>query len=403
MTPIESPYLGPRPFSVEDAPQFFGREREARDLVSYIYANAVVVFYAPSGAGKTSLLNAAVIRELQAEGDFDVLPPARISAQFKSATSEGSVNSYIVSALASWAAGLRSVPVNTLSDFLAQFPHSINSLGDQKLRLIIFDQFEEFFTTASSNALGERHDFWKQLREALENDRSLRVLLVLREEFLAAVQPYLRFLPSRPANFRLEFLNRSAALEAVRGPLMSTGRRLTAAAATKLVDSLSTVRLITPEGQLQLVVGDFVEPVQLQIVCRNLWRRLPADASEITEADLEESGNVDEALMELFHDAITQALAQKAVNERELRKWVEKQLITQAGTRGSVLKGIDRTAGIPNVAVEILERCYLIRAQLRAGATWYELTHDLLIEPVQRSNKQWFANQSWFSRWRAQT
>jgi hypothetical protein len=89
MTPPGSPYLGLQPFGVEDAPQFFGPEREARDLVSHIYANPLVVFYAPSGAGKTSLLNAAVIPQLQE--DFDVLPPARISAHFKSATSEGTM------------------------------------------------------------------------------------------------------------------------------------------------------------------------------------------------------------------------------------------------------------------------------------------------------------------------
>jgi hypothetical protein len=129
-----------------------------------------------------------------------------------------------------------------------------------------------------------------------------------------------------------------------------------------------------------------------------LWRELPPDVTEITEQDLKIFENVDEALTILFHDAIAQAVAQTRVKERQLRMWFERHLITPAGTRGLVLKGIDRTAGIPNAAVEILETFHLIRAERRAGATWYELTHDRLIEPVQRSNKRWFAKRTWFSR-----
>jgi hypothetical protein len=32
----------------------------------------------------------------------------------------------------------------------------------------------------------------------------------------------------------------------------------------------------------------------------------------------------------------------------------------------------------------------LVRAEKRGGATWYELTHDRLVEPILASNKKWF-------------
>ena len=32
----------------------------------------------------------------------------------------------------------------------------------------------------------------------------------------------------------------------------------------------------------------------------------------------------------------------------------------------------------------------LVRAEKRGGATWYELTHDRLVEPILTSNKKWF-------------
>jgi hypothetical protein len=46
---------------------FFGRERESTDLANKILANRLVVVYAKSGLGKTSLLNAGVAQLLRNE------------------------------------------------------------------------------------------------------------------------------------------------------------------------------------------------------------------------------------------------------------------------------------------------------------------------------------------------
>jgi hypothetical protein len=74
MSKPSSPYVGPRPFEREHAPLFFGRDREANELVSLIISHTEVLLYAQSGAGKSSLVNARLIPLLEAE-DFDVLPP----------------------------------------------------------------------------------------------------------------------------------------------------------------------------------------------------------------------------------------------------------------------------------------------------------------------------------------
>jgi hypothetical protein len=72
-----NPYIGPRPFERSDRDKFFGRTRETRDLLSLIMAERVVLFYAQSGAGKTSLLNTQIIPALEEEG-FQVLPVVRV-------------------------------------------------------------------------------------------------------------------------------------------------------------------------------------------------------------------------------------------------------------------------------------------------------------------------------------
>jgi hypothetical protein len=59
--PAFNPYVGPRTFVEAQRRLFFGRDREARDLTARIVAERLLLFYAQSGAGKSSLLNARVI------------------------------------------------------------------------------------------------------------------------------------------------------------------------------------------------------------------------------------------------------------------------------------------------------------------------------------------------------
>ena len=62
---ISNPYIGPRPFQREEKRLFFGREKIADELLSRITDNKIVIFYAQSGAGKTSLINAYLMDLLE--------------------------------------------------------------------------------------------------------------------------------------------------------------------------------------------------------------------------------------------------------------------------------------------------------------------------------------------------
>ena len=75
-----NPYVGPRPFTRDEHALFYGREREADDLLSLVIAEKLVFFYAQSGAGKSSLINASLIPGLEEQG-FEVLPVGRVGGQ----------------------------------------------------------------------------------------------------------------------------------------------------------------------------------------------------------------------------------------------------------------------------------------------------------------------------------
>lgn len=59
------PYKGLDSYQLSDGELFFGREQEAKQLTAHILSRRFSLLYAPSGVGKTSLLNARVIPNLE--------------------------------------------------------------------------------------------------------------------------------------------------------------------------------------------------------------------------------------------------------------------------------------------------------------------------------------------------
>lgn len=390
------PYVGPQPFQRKDRDLFFGRDYEAGELMSLVIARGLVLVYAPSGAGKTSLINARLIPMLEEEG-FDVLEPARMRGLIPPDIKVEQVrNPYVFNALLSWAdketrpADLRET---CLHDFLQRRKRRVNAEGTELPRALIFDQFEELFT-AYQERWEDRTGFFREADQALGEDRLLRILFVMREEYVAQFDRYASLLPDRVrTRFRLESLRQDAALMAVTGPVAKaqTGRSFAEGVAEKLVEDLLKVKVITDSGEAVTVIGESVEPVQLQVVCENIWQRLKPEETVITQEHLRDFGDVNEALSRLYENAIGIAARESGVTEGALRRWFESALITTAGTRGHVYLGKEKTGGIPNAAIQVLEDQRLIRGEFFRGAPWYELAHDRFIEPVQKSNSAWLS------------
>lgn len=389
-----NPYVGPRPFERQDRDLFFGREREASEVLSLVIAHRVLLTYAQSGAGKTSLLNTRLIPLLEEEG-FEVFPVARVRGPISKAIKPKKIlNPYIFNTLMNWAeseADPKHLAKVSLADFLNEREHPIDEEGLPSPRAVVFDQFEELFDLYPDR-WEDREGFFEQVREALEKDPFLWVVFVMREDYIARLDPYAPILPGKlRIRFRLERLREEAALLAVKGPLRDRKRSFAEGVAEKLVEELLKIRVETSLGEIKEVKGEFVEPVQLQLVCQNLWRQLPPDVTQITERHLQDFGDVDQVLSR-FYDEAVQAAAEKAyVDEERLRAWCEDVLITSMGTRGTVYRAREFTGGIPNAAIDVLESKHLIRAEWRAGARWYELTHDRFIEPIQTSNKAYLS------------
>ena len=386
-----SPYVGPRPFEREHATLFFGRDREANELISLIISHTEVLLYAQSGAGKSSLVNARLIPLLEAE-DFDVLPPARVQGVMEGVDGVEISNIYAFHTLMTWA-GRAADPKRfarmSLADFLQERKCRVDEAGAPVLRIAIFDQFEELFTFYPER-WHERRAFFAQVREATKAaDPGLRTIFVMREDHVAEVDPYASILPEKlRIRFRLERMREQGALDCIQKPLVSTSRRFAPGVAEALVDQLLRLKLPASNGEPVEAKDQFVELVQLQVVCQSLWDQLRPDDDEIGMDDLA-SADPGKALLNFYERCVQQTAERTGVREAKIRRWFERALITPAGTRGTVFRAEHDTQGLPNVAVDALEDLHLIRGEVRGRGRWYELTHDRFIESVQISRQHW--------------
>jgi hypothetical protein len=426
-----NPYIGPKAFQRGDSYMFCGRDFQIQKLLNLLISEQVLLLHAPSGAGKTSLINKAVIPQLE-EKKFWVLPVMRVSRLLpgEMLRQVQVKNRYVFSALLALerfredaAEAYQLTPAEltrlqelagmTFLDYLKQVSEAQNSrpvdaapetneLGPQtednakrtKSKIVlIFDQFEEILTVDPTDH-EDKIEFFRQVGDALFTEHYW-ALFSMREDNAASLGSLVRQLPTRlETRFRLELLTTDRAEEVIQKPAESQGVKFDSDAVQKLIVDLRTVKAQNLEGQTEEKLGEFVEPMQLQVVCYRLWENLGltknTDKKEITLADLKGT-HVNEALAEFYEDCLQDVSRIGGKTEEEIRQWIEDELITPGETRGMVFMEQTMAAGMPKPIVKKLESRHLLRGEYRAGAHWYELTHDRFIGPIKESNRPWVA------------
>jgi hypothetical protein len=234
------PFVGPRPFQEDQSSFFYGRDREVQEIVALILSSSVSLIYAKSGIGKTSIFNAKIIPELRGgKHKFHVLQTTRFKDistlnETKESITEIS-NVYIFNTLQGLIEkskpklegeniSYEKLKKMTLSEFLKEHTTSHRTDVDKyyyNIKILIFDQFEEFFNIQINNIFEQQNSFFYQIKDALNNDPSLRIVFIMREEFIASLDAFSHILPEGfRRKFRLEPLRKGPAINAVEEPLL---------------------------------------------------------------------------------------------------------------------------------------------------------------------------------------
>ncbi len=387
LTPIElagvqprvPPYVGPQPFPPDRADTFFGRHDDARLILKLVNDSPLLLIYAPSGAGKSSILNTLARSSLERAGRA-VLPSTRVGSPAPaSAASERSQprNVFTYSALLGLAGRVPVDPECGLVEFLKATRGT-----SERPRVLIIDQFEEIFTHHKDN-YDQRDGFVDELVDAIRADKELRVVLAMRQEYLANVDELVERLPNecRPARYNLRRLSKEKALEAVVRPAAPFAR-FEPGVAEEIVRQLSR---------------EHVEAVYLQVVCQGLWRKLQNGTTVIKMEHLELAAGegrgfgdfVSNALVEFYEETVREVALESGYPAELIRLGCMK-FVHASGARLTIQRedghspDDGRTGRLPNPVVDQLEARHLIRAEQRGGERWYELSHDLLAESVSR-------------------
>jgi hypothetical protein len=428
-----NPYVGPRPFERNERELLFARDQDARDMISLIIANQAFIIYSQSGAGKSSLINTRVIDGLERH-KLAIFPPVRVQGKIPAFVDERDVdNVFTLNTILSLEADaspalIREFGRMSVVDYISR-GRKLGKFGNDQPVVVVLDQFEEFFAFYE-HRWQDREKFVQQLITALHSIDDLHVVFAMREDYIANFDTYARFFPNRlRARYRLERLRRDGAIEAIEGPAKRAGRVFSPGLAERIAHDLLQTRAREISGRMISAEGEFIEAVQLQVVCHGLWQSVPPRERTITAEHLARFGSVDEVLRNFYDGTISDAtrvglavdlsleqpgrafssylrffkiaaarliialaplVVRRRISEFFIRRWFNSDLITPAGTRGTVFRGDHETAGMPNALVEYFANRYLIRGDWRAGAQWYEITHDRLLRPIKDSNRAWF-------------
>ena len=392
----DNPYIGPRPFRKGEALR--GRDREARGVVDKLLGERILLLHSPSGAGKTSIIQASLAPYLEKAG-FQLCARAAPFSALRMNLPEPVAfpvrNRYVYSAVFGLLGDSVTDPAELAELTLGQALDRHRERGDQAYQAVLFDQLEEVLVLNPADREAQA-EFFRQVGAALD-DPSRWALFSIREDYMGGLDRYTCLLPTGlRARYRLDFLERRAALQAIRGPARAHGVDIEEEAATLLFDDLRTISVQSPgQEEPEPVKSPYVEPVQLQVVCHRLWRRLRSDGDSpsstvITAEQITPYLDVAGALGAYYADAVAETVRKTGADERVLRDWFETHLITAQRFRAQTRTGPAVDSGVNTLDVLVrLQRRYLIRSDPRPGASWYELSHDRLVDPVLEDNARW--------------
>ena len=354
----ERPYVGVRPFERVEQSIFFGRERDAVFICSKIFAARLMLLYAPSGTGKSSILRTLVIPELESQ---------HARTLYFDSWSAGDPLEALRDELVAIATSCGVADVGVGAPTLAELVAMVISADDRTVVLVL-DQFEELLAPSHAAQLDR---FRRELRQLVRSaGPDVRVVLSLREEHLAALEPFREdILELFQSTYRLEPLRSADLRKAIQGPAAMFGVEWE----PKLVDDL--VKDLKASG------SDVVELPMLQLVCDQLWSARRSDP-KLSVSLYEGLGRANAIL-----DEYVRGVMPSTVEGQLFTAKLMVALAPRSGFKAAYTPAdLSETCGLPlERVVQELDRLAdqrILRTRRYQTAVLYELQHDALIAIV---------------------
>jgi hypothetical protein len=353
-----SPYKYLDYYGLNDREIFFGREAEIITLLADIVVSRLVVLFAKTGTGKTSLINAGVRPRLEERQykTFIVQVRQDPTASFRREL------------------GLSHASSKSLREEL----ENLSRETYKKPLVLFFDQFEEFFTYIGADS-PEGQKFISEVADIYENrDSGVHIIFSMREEWFYELDAFRDKIPTifhNESNLRLRWFDEDQAREAIKRPAEKFG-------------------VIIEEGLVDSLIADLsengkVEPAQLQIICDTLWREREQDQIKLShyQKSGQHSGEPNIARQILYRRLETEF--EKIEAEEQLRLLCRLLPLLRTPPPRSIkyvrdivglTKELETDEESLQDLIQRLETSQLIRTGRRDTLPVIELVHDYLID-----------------------
>jgi WD40 repeat protein len=409
-------YPGLQPFEATDAALFYGRERESRDLYAQVMVEKLVVLFAKSGMGKSSLINAGLNPLLEKTNLLhlrvrlsNVAVP--LKEQFLQEIERDEYRSAVTLDPA-----LRQADASLWEQMKAA---TFTKNGAPATPLFVLDQFEEVFTLYTP-AL--RQTFQTELAElangappeaylerlraqieageqldvpALESSPRCKFIFAIRSDLLHLLNALSPLIPDiMRSRFELLPFAREQAEEAITLPAMLRDPRYSFVSRPFRYDDAALDTLI---NYLSKNGTEDVESFQLQILCQYIERLMTGEAVEApdgqaiqVESSKRKSSVVtpalfgyEEGLKSILRNFYTDQIAALPPEKQPVaRKIIEEDLITESERRRSVAEDDLLHVCNDRSLLDQLVETRLLRKEPRLKTFYYEISHDTLVPPI---------------------
>jgi WD40 repeat protein len=421
-------YPGPRPFEENDIKLFFGREKDKKNLLTFINVEPLLVLFSKSGLGKSSLVNAAIIPELRKK-DYEIIV-CRFNSYVNKERDEN-ISAEQQSPLQKLFSEVK-IRQNTSATFLDtviknpepfslwhQFKNLQISDNGKKVYFIFFDQFEELFTylpeqvkefkehLAELLGVSIPQEYLDQINQLEEDTASsdltdeqlgllydpipVKMLCTIRSDKFSLLTNLKDAIPGVVTKtYELKPFNTQEATDAIvkpasiensltGGDFISNSFAYDADAIKKMLNYLSD------DGT------ENIESFQLQVLCRYVEdmvienKKKNSELKNITANQLGDIKNIFEA----YYNRLIEGIDRSKI--KNVKRLFEEGLIFEKDKiRVPLYKGqITSNYGIDEVLLEKLVNTHLIRSEQDTnGKEKYELSHDSLIEPILKAKEK---------------
>ncbi len=427
-------YPGLKPFDRNQSAVFHGRREDVQRLTNLIVRERLVVLFAKSGIGKTSMLQAGVAPLLEGQ-DFLPIFLRADKTDAPLSTTLGEVLSKSPQVGHVDATGLRPGLRQTLWEQMKRLEFDLDGLPATPV--LVFDQFEEVFTLGhdeasrsqflleladlANEAVPEavRADLLAGLQDATplstelmhwwERQPELRVVISIRSDFLHLLDDISPLIPGILRNrYQLQPLNRQQAQTAIEDPAKAAGAFASPPFAYRpdaikgildfLAGRASTDGVQEVSGLPALKKQDEIESFNLQILCQNvegniISQQQPAGFEVIPDFYGGHEGLEEEIrdfyqkqlqqLPEIYVRKTGQAVDNAAQFVGKAQCLIEEDLVTPIGRRCSMVDDfLTNKWQVSHDFLDTLVDSRLLRKELRLDDFYYEISHDTLLPAV---------------------